>query len=163
MKTYLLSCLNDIRQYSQKLDAKAVLYNKSWEVFNDMGEKETLIFRPINELLIVRNGVVQKCKWELLGVDSILIETDSVTYYLKAAFVVEMYLILQVDGTDEYMIMIESNTKEKLALNTLESIDCRLKKLSKDIKFNKEDNLIWLIVLGILVTVPLILIALSGS
>lgn len=58
MKTYLLSCLNDIRQYSQKLDAKAVLYNKSWEVFNDMGEKETLIFRPINELLIVRNGVV---------------------------------------------------------------------------------------------------------
>lgn len=58
MKTHLLSCLNDIRQYSQKLDAKAVLYNKSWEVFNDMGEKETLIFRPINELLIVRNGVV---------------------------------------------------------------------------------------------------------
>lgn len=99
----------------------------------------------------------------MLGVDSILIETDSVTYYLKAAFVVEMYLILQVDGTDECMIMIESNTKEKLALNTLESIDCRLKKLSKDIKFNKEDNLIWLIVLGILVTVPLNLIALSGS
>lgn len=132
MKTYLLSCLNDIRQYSQKLDAKAVLYNKSWDVFNDIGEKETLIFRPENKLLIVRNGVVQKCKWELLGVDSILIETDSVAYYLKAVFAMEMYLVLQVDGTDECMIMIESNTKEKLALDTLASIKVGLQKVSHD-------------------------------
>lgn len=67
MKTYILNELDRLKQYNKQLDAKAVLYNKNWEVFNEEGDKELLVFRPNNELLIVRKGIVQKSKWELLS------------------------------------------------------------------------------------------------
>ena len=60
MKYYLLNALARIKQYSQKLDAEAILYNKSWVIFNDTGDKEVFIFRPKNELLISLNGIVSK-------------------------------------------------------------------------------------------------------
>lgn len=126
MKTYILSCLDRIQQYSKHLDAKAILYNKSWEVFNDSGDKEQLIFKPNNELLIARKGIVQKTKWELLSINSILIETDSITYLFNAAFVDNNFLALQLDGTDKCMIMIDSETKKNLLLDTISRIDAYL-------------------------------------
>lgn len=126
MKTYILSCLDRIQQYSKHLDAKAILYNKSWEVFNDSGDKEQLIFKPNNELLIARKGIVQKTKWELLSINSILIETDSITYLFNAAFVDNNFLALQLDGTDKCMMMIDSETKKNLLLDTISRIDAYL-------------------------------------
>lgn len=81
MKTYILNELDRLKQYNKQLDAKAVLYNKNWEVFNEEGDKELLVFRPNNELLIVRKGIVQKSKWELLSVSSILIETTDTSLF----------------------------------------------------------------------------------
>lgn len=126
MKTYILSCLDRIQQYSKHLDAKAILYNKSWEVFNDSGDKEQLIFKPNNELLIARKGIVQKTKWELLSINSILIETDSITYLFNAAFVDNDFLALQLDGTNECMVMIESGTKNEFVLDSISNIDAYL-------------------------------------
>lgn len=123
MKTYILNSLDRIREYSKRLDAKAILYNKNWEIFNDDGEKEALIFRPNNELLIVRKGIVQKTKWELLPTSSILITTDTITYLFNAAFVDSQFLALQLDGTNECMIMIDSETKKQLVLETIDSIE----------------------------------------
>lgn len=40
MKTYLLETLNRYKRLSESLDAKAVLSNKAWVVFNDEGEKQ---------------------------------------------------------------------------------------------------------------------------
>lgn len=123
MKTYILSTLDSIRQYSKNLDAKAILYNKNWEVFNESGEKEVLIFRPKNELLIVRQGIVQRSKWELLPMGALLIETDTTTYLFNAAFVDNNFLAMQLDGTDECMLMIESNSMKLLALNSIDGIN----------------------------------------
>lgn len=123
MKTYILSTLDSIRQYSKTLDAKAILYNKNWEVFNDSGEKEVLIFRPKNELLIVRQGIVQRSKWELLPMGALLIETDTTTYLFNAAFVDNYFLAMQLDGTDECMLMVESNCMKQFALDSIDKIN----------------------------------------
>ena len=45
MKTYLLETLNRYKRFSESLDAKAVLSNKAWVVFNDEGEKQVYIFQ----------------------------------------------------------------------------------------------------------------------
>ena len=126
MKTYILSTLDSIKQYSKTLDAKAILYNKNWEVFNDSGEKELLIFRPKNELLIVRQGIVQRSKWELLPMGALLIETDTTTYLFNAAFVDNNFLAMQLDGTDECMLMIESNCMKQKTLDSINKIEMYL-------------------------------------
>lgn len=126
MKTYILSTLDSIKQYSKTLDAKAILYNKNWEVFNDSGEKEVLIFRPKNELLIVRQGIVQRSKWELLPMGALLIETDTTTYLFNAAFVDYHFLAMQLDGTDECMLMIESNCMKQMVLDSINKIEMYL-------------------------------------
>lgn len=46
MKTYLFDTFNRYKRFSEKLDAKTILCNKSWWVFNDSGEKEVYIFNP---------------------------------------------------------------------------------------------------------------------
>ena len=45
MKTYLFETLNRYKRFSESLDAKAVLSNKAWVVFNDEGEKQVYIFQ----------------------------------------------------------------------------------------------------------------------
>lgn len=35
MKTYVLDILNRIRRKSEELDAKTILTNKAWKIFND--------------------------------------------------------------------------------------------------------------------------------
>lgn len=138
MKTYILNGLDRLKQYSKQLDAKAVLYNKNWEIFNEKGEKEVLIFRSNNELLIVRKGIVQKSKWELLSTSSIIIETADTSYFFNAAFVDNNFLALQLDGTNECMVMVESETKKQLALETISNVEKYLEQKHKTIPKDEE-------------------------
>ena len=45
MKTYLLDILSRYNRFSENLDVKTVLCNKSWWIFNDSGDKELYIFQ----------------------------------------------------------------------------------------------------------------------
>lgn len=158
MKTYILSALDRIKQYSKTLDAKAILYNKNWEVFNDSGEKEVLIFRPKNELLIVRQGIVQRSKWELLPMGALLIETDTTTYLFNAAFVDNNFLAMQLDGTDECMLMIESDCMKQMVLDSIDKINEYLKityvskekieekSILQENEIKQDDNAVYIIV-----------------
>lgn len=157
MKTYILSALDRIKQYSKTLDAKAILYNKNWEVFNDSGEKEVLIFRPKNELLIVRQGIVQRSKW-VLPMGALLIETDTTTYLFNAAFVDNNFLAMQLDGTDECMLMIESNCMKQMVLDSIDKINEYLrisyisqenieeKSILQENEIKQDDNAVYIIV-----------------
>lgn len=138
MKTYILNGLDRLKQYSKQLDAKAVLFDKNWEVFNEKGDKELLVFRPNNELLIVRKGIVQKSKWELLSTSSIIIETVDTSYFFNAAFVDNNFLALQLDGTNECMLMVESETKKQLALDTISNVEKYLEQKHKTIPKDEE-------------------------
>lgn len=129
MKYYLLNILDRIKQYSQKLDTEAVLYNKSWVIFNDTGDKEVFIFRSNSELLISYNGIVSKGKWELLPTGSILIDMLDKSYMFNASFVSGNFLTLNLDGNTESLIMLEEGLKNKLIINTLSQIEQYLNNL----------------------------------
>ncbi|HHX68011.1 MAG TPA: hypothetical protein GX708_08190 [Gallicola sp.] len=136
MKTYLLNAVQRLKNYSQKLDAQAILYDKSWEVFNESGDKELMIFRANNELLISRNGIIQKGKWELLDISNLIIDVGEKSYLLNAAYIEDQFLALKLDGTEQYMVMIETDMKNRFSLNTVKSIegylDDRYKKIEQE-------------------------------
>ena len=134
MKTYILNSINRLKSFSQKLDAESTLYSKSWEVFNDTGNKELFIFRPNNELLISRNGIAQRGKWDLLDVANIIIDVGEKTFLLNAAYIEEKFLALKLDGTNEYMVMIETDMKDRFSLNTIGSIEKYLEDRYKNIE-----------------------------
>lgn len=123
MKTYISNTIQRLKIYSKQLDAQSILYGKNWEVFNDTGEKEVFIFRPNSELLISRNGLVQKGKWELLSVNSLLIDVDCKSYLLNTVFADDKFLALQLDGTDGCIMLIESETSKQLFLDTINKVE----------------------------------------
>ena len=136
MKTFLLSAVKRLKSYSQKLDAKSILYDKSWEVFNENGDKELMIFRTNQELLISRNGIIQKGKWELLDIANIIIDVGEKSYLFNASYIEDNFLALKLDGTEEYMVMIEADMMNRFSLNSVKSIesylDNRYKKIEDD-------------------------------
>ena len=137
MKTFLLTSVKRLKNYSKTLDAEAILYNKSWTVFNETGDKELMIFRPNKELLISRKGIIQKGKWDLLDIANIIIDMGDRTYLFNASYVEDGLLALRLDGTEEYMVMIDPEMKERLLLNSVQSIeaylDNRYKRILADI------------------------------
>ena len=123
MKTFILNVIKRLENYSQKLDAKAILFDKSWEVFNETGDKELIIFRTNSELLISRNGIVQKGKWELLDIANLLIDMDNKSYLLNAAYIEDKFLALKLDGTQQFMVMIETDMKNRFSMNSINVVE----------------------------------------
>lgn len=135
MKTYLFETLNRYKRFSESLDAKAVLSNKAWVVFNDEGEKQVYIFQEDGTVLITTNGIGSVKTWKYIPANkSILINGDGNRFVmLRTAFVDENILAFQLDGTDRYAFMIDENNKALFAPKTLEELNIYLvDKLDKE-------------------------------
>ena len=128
MKTYLFETLNRYKRFSESLDAKAVLSNKAWIVFNDEGEKQVYIFQEDGTVLITTNGIGSVKTWKYIPANkSILIKGDGNRFVmLRTAFVDENILAFQLDGTDRYAFMIDENNKALFAPKTLEELNTYL-------------------------------------
>jgi hypothetical protein len=135
MKTYLFETLNRYKRFSESLDAKAVLSNKAWIVFNDEGEKQVYIFQEDGTVLITTNGIGSVKTWKYIPANkSILIKGEGNRFVmLRTAFVDENILAFQLDGTDRYAFMIDENNKALFAPKTLEELNVYLvDKLDKE-------------------------------
>ena len=87
MKAYILDSLNRYKRLSEVLDVKTVLCNKSWWVFNDIGEKELYIFQESGKLIISVSGKVTNATWEYVSANkSLIISADKQSYMLHPAF-----------------------------------------------------------------------------
>lgn len=107
MKTYLFDTFNRYKRFSDKLDVQAILCNKSWWVFNDLGEKELYIFQINGNLIISISGRVSNAKWEYIPANkSIIVTGHGQSYMVHPAFVDNIILVFQVDGTNEYAFLI---------------------------------------------------------
>ena len=147
MKTYLLETLNRYKRFSESLDAKAVLSNKAWIVFNDEGEKQVYIFQEDGTVLITTNGIGSVKTWKYIPANkSILINGEDNSFVmLRTAFVDENILAFQLDGTDRYAFMIDENNKALFAPKTLEELNTYLvdkldKEKQKQIEQQNKDN-----------------------
>lgn len=124
MKTYILSIIKDVQRYSEELDAKAILCNKTWIVFNDAGDKEVYIFKKDGLLRIVLNGRVFDASWELESSnESIIINGENERFMVRTAFVDGTILALNIDGTDKYSFLIEEKNAKNFAPKTLEDLN----------------------------------------
>lgn len=112
MKTYILDTLNRYNRFSENLDVKATLCNKSWQVFNDAGEKEVYIFQEDGTLIISLSGRVTNANWQYIPANkSLIISSKQQSFMVHPAFMDNVVFALQVDGTKEYSFLIdESNT-----------------------------------------------------
>lgn len=115
MKTYLFDSFNRYKRFSEELDAKTILCNKAWWVFNDSGEKELYIFNTDGSLIISVSGSVTNATWKYITANkSIIITGNNQSYMVHPAFCDNMLLALQVDGTNQYAFLID----EKSILST---------------------------------------------
>src|SRR5664279_2301059 len=107
MKTFIADIIPRIQKYSQKLDNLTLLTNQHWVVGDEIANSKTVyIFRSNNELLISKNGEVEKAKWEYLGNNSLLLDLKDKSYLFRHGFFDENVLALKVDGREEYALMV---------------------------------------------------------
>lgn len=107
MKTYLLDILNRYNRFSENLDVRTVLCNKSWLIFNDSGEKELYIFQDNGSLFASINGNVTNATWQYISANkSLLISFKEQSYMLHPSFIDNAIFALQQDGTERFLFMI---------------------------------------------------------
>ena len=107
MKTYLLDTLNRYNRFSENLDVKTILCNKSWWIFNDFGDKELYIFQENGSLIASVNGNVINATWQYISANkSLVISFKEQSYMLHPSFIDNTIFALQQDGTERFLFMI---------------------------------------------------------
>ena len=128
MRTYLIDTLNKYKRISKSLDAKAVLCNKSWQVFNNSGEKEIYIFQEDGSLIISINGKAIIAKWSFITAnDTVLISHNESSFMMKPFFNDDKLFVLQLDGTNEYSFLIDESIKASFRAKTLNELELYIK------------------------------------
>lgn len=130
MKTYLLDIANRFRRFDEELDVKALLCNKSWQVFNDSGNKEIYIFQEDGSLIISVDGRVTRASWQYLPANHSLIINghDDQSYMMRPFFQDENLFTLQLDGTHEFSFLIDESQAVNFPIKTLSELELYLKK-----------------------------------
>ncbi len=141
MKTYLFDTLNRYKRFSEKLDAKTILCNKSWLVFNDNGIKEVYIFNKDGSLIISVSGKVSNATWKYIPANkSIIITSGDNSYMMNPAFVDGNILALQMDGTNEYAFLINEQNLMKFLPQSLLEVEQYFEKKETELELKPIEN-----------------------
>ena len=123
MKTYLFDTINRYKRFSEKLDVQTVICNKSWWVFNDSGEKELYIFNPDGSLDVSFGGRVTEGKWRYVSANkSIIITANTESFMLDPEFIDNAIFALKLNGTNQYVFMIDENNTTLFAPKTYKEL-----------------------------------------
>lgn len=124
MKTYVLEVIKRIKRFSEKFDVSSTLCDKTWVVFNDTGERELYIFQPNGSVIITKNGVGIKGKWEWISTNkSLVINSNDKVIMLHPEYIDNTILALNLDGTQKMAFLIEQGNKEAFAAKTLAQLE----------------------------------------
>ncbi|MGL5959714.1 MAG: hypothetical protein ACRCY6_03065 [Bacteroidales bacterium] len=123
MKSYFLDSISRYKRFSEKLDVKTNLCNKTWWIFNDSGEKEVYIFEEDGGLIISINGQVTNAKWRFLSANkSLIITTKTQSLMVHAAYIDDVVFALQIDGTNHYVFLIDEVNLNSFRLKSLNDV-----------------------------------------
>lgn len=123
MKTFLLDTFNRYTRFSEKLDVKTTLCNKTWWVFNDSGDKEIYIFQEDGSLIVSVNGQVTPASWKYISTNkSLIISTNKQNVMLQPAFIDKTIFSLRLDGTNDYAFLIDEENMSTVQFRTLSDI-----------------------------------------
>jgi hypothetical protein len=122
MRTFIADIIPQIQRFSQRLDNLTLLTNQHWVSIDNIANSKTVfIFRNNNQLLISKDGLVEKATWEYLGNNSLLIDKSDTTHLFKHGFFDQNILALKVDSKNEYAIFINEN-KYDGDINSVEKV-----------------------------------------
>lgn len=131
MKTYLLDILNKYNRFSENLDVKTILCNKSWLVFNDTGNKELYIFQENGNLIASVNGNVHNGNWQYISANkSIILSFKEQSYMLHPSFFDKTIFALQQDGTNKYAFMIDEKQSQSFQPKSLTELNSYFEKIN---------------------------------
>ncbi|WP_459211963.1 hypothetical protein [Aquimarina rhabdastrellae] len=141
MNIYISEIINKIKKFSNKLESNSKLKDKFWVLVDDLKSSKTVyIFRNENQLLISNNGKVKKVHWDYLGNDSILIESNDSSFFYRLGFLDENFLILNIDGTENYLTLMNEAFIIK-EIQTLKNVfDFLQKEYIEDISTDESKN-----------------------
>jgi hypothetical protein len=123
MRTYLFDIINQYKRFSEELDAKTIICNKAWWVFNDSGEKEVYIFNTDGTLIISVSGKVTNATWQYIAANhSLIISGNNQSYMVHPAFYDQVIFALQLDGTDDCAFLIDENNLPSIPMRTFEDV-----------------------------------------
>ena len=138
MKTYLMSITKSLKGVSDKLNVKSLLCEKTWIVFHEE-TKVIFIFQKGGSLIVSQNGEASKGQWEYIKSNkTILIEAEDVMLLLHPTFVDDVLFVLQQDGTDAYLILIDEEKIDKFVQETTATINDYLKEISGEERESKQ-------------------------
>ena len=141
MRTYISDIIPKVQRFSEKLDNLTLLTNQHWVVIDEIeNSKVVYIFRSNNELLISKNGRIEKAKWEYIGNNSLLIDIKNNCYLFKQGFFDKNILALKVDGEESYAFLV-NETLSSEELNSIEKINSFLNNKYIESKENKSTSL----------------------
>lgn len=120
MKTYIFDSLEKYKRLSKKLDAKTVICNRSWVVFNDCGEREVYKFKEDGTMQIILSGRITVGKWEYDPNDnSISLFASEQAMMVHPGMYDDVVMAFKVDGTGEISFLIDDNNKDNFAPQSL--------------------------------------------
>ena len=129
MKTFIFDTFNRYKRFSNTLDIKTILCNKTWWVFNDTGEKEIFIFQDDGSIIISVNGIVTNADWKYVPANkSVVISTQKQKVMLQPYFVDDFIFSLQLDGTNNYVFLIDEANRDSFQPKSLSDIGDYFKK-----------------------------------
>ena len=136
MKTFIINKIQGLSGFSRKLDILSLLSYNEWVLFNgDKNYSEKYIFEKDNKLLISRNGIITFLEWYFIKINNkIRIDLNQQSYMLNPIIYDNNIIMLQLDGTNQYIFLINPNSNEIKDYNNFKNIQWYLyTKLSLDI------------------------------
>ena len=110
MKTSLFNIYDKIKNYSHKIDNLSLLIDQNWIKINeDNASKVVFIFRNNGQLLISENGIVEKAKWEHITTNSLLIDRNQKSFFVKNSFFDPNIIAISIDNTYDHWILVNED------------------------------------------------------
>ena len=146
MKTFLLDSFNRYKRFSEELDVKTILCNKSWLIFNDCGDKELYVFQENGSLIASVNGNVTNAKWQYIPANkSLVVSFREQSFMFHPSFINNVIFALQQDGTERFAFMINEEQSESFYPKSLKELNNYFEGIERKRNEAEEQEKRWLI------------------
>lgn len=145
MVEYLKNILPRIQNYSKRIDKQEVFVDKTWILYLEDRTLCTYRFLRTKKLLITLSGETTEWEWEFLQPNSIYLKKGSEGKIFRHAFVLDGLLIMQKEGSNDYVIFYNENALPdgdvvKYLANVMKQ-KLNLKNFNSDIYYSDPENL----------------------
>jgi hypothetical protein len=110
MEPFFVDVLPEIKNRGRKFNEITLLTKNRWvSIDNILYNKTVYVFRQNKELLISRNGMVEKANWKYLENQSISINKKDDSFLLEKGFYDKDILIFKIRGNEDHVVFVNEN------------------------------------------------------